>query len=498
MRAILDWVAHRVWKPTDPTTRARPGDELTLATGATITPLGIGAIEALRLFDEVLLPATRAMDDPDNWGYIPCAPTRAATAFDMATGLSNIFAGLWESGAGPIHAENQALAWITGLLGWPDTAGGCFVSGGTSGNLSALVAARHAAQAARVANGLPARPVRGWALACTADAHSSIRAAADVMGVDVVAVPGDELGRLTGLALRAALDADSAGGDSAGGDSAGPAGGDSAGGDADSADADADAARAAAASNGPAGLSGEHGRRVFAVVASAGTTNAGIIDDLATTADECERDGIWLHIDGAYGGAGLAAPSARPRFVGIERADSFIVDPHKWLFAPYDSCALVYRHPERALAAHGQHAVYLDAVDRTTWNPADLAVHLTRRPRGLPLWFSLATHGTHAYAAAVEAGLSTARAVADAIRERPFLHLLTEPMLSVVLFERPGWTGDDYDRWSRRHAIDGDFLIVPTRWRDRSVLRMAFVNPVTRLDHALAALDTLAGDPPDA
>ena len=457
VRAILDWVAHRVWKPTDPTTRARPSDELAQATGTTVTPLGIGAVEALRLFDEVLLPATRAMDDPDNWGYIPCAPTRAATAFDMATGLSNVFAGLWESGAGPIHAENQALAWITGLLGWPDTAGGCFVSGGTSGNLSALVAARHAAQAARVAKGLPARPARGWALACTADAHSSIRAAAEVMGADVVAVPGDELGRLTGPGLRVALDAEAA-----------------------------------------PEPEHEHERRVFAVVASAGTTNAGIIDDLATVADACERDGIWLHVDGAYGGAGLAAPSARPLFVGIERADSFIVDPHKWLFAPYDSCALVYRHPERALAAHGQHAAYLDAVDRTTWNPADLALHLTRRPRGLPLWFSLATHGTDAYAAAVEAGLTTARAVAGGIRARSFLRLLIEPMLSVVLFERPGWTGDDYDRWSRRHAIDGDFLIVPTRWHGEPVLRMAFVNPVTRLDHALAALDTLAGDPPDA
>ena len=451
IRAVLDWVSRRVWKPTDPTTRARPGDDLALATGATITPAGIGAAEALRLFEEVLLPATRAMDDPDNWGYIPCAPTRAATVFDMATGLSNVFAGLWESGAGPIHAENEALAWITGLLGWPHTAGGCFVSGGTSGNLSALVAARHHAQATRVAAGLPPRPARGWALACTADAHSSIRAAAEVMGVDVVPVSGDELGRLTGPVLRAALDADH---------------------------------------------SGE--RRVFAVVASAGTTNAGIIDDLAAVADECERDGIWLHVDGAYGGAGLAAPSARPRFTGIERADSFVVDPHKWLFAPYDSCALVYRRPERALAAHGQHAAYLDAVDRTTWNPADLAVHLTRRPRGLPLWFSLATHGTDAYAAAVEAGLAMARAVADGIRARPFLRLLIEPMLSVVLFERPGWTGDDYDRWSRRHAIDGDFLVVPTRWQGRPVLRMAFVNPVTRLDHALAALDTLAGDSPAA
>ena len=414
VRAILDWVSRRVWKPTDPMTGARPAAELAAATGCTVTPEGIGADRALALFDEVLLPATRAMDDPANWAYIPCAPTRTATTFDMATGLANIFAGLWESGAGAIHAENQALRWVADLLGWPPDAGGCFVSGGTSGNLSALVAARHTAQAARVAAGLPAVPVAGWALACTRDAHSSIRTAAQVMGIDVVAVPGDERGRLTGPALRAALDAQ----------------------------ADRDG-------------SGVAEPRVFAVVASAGTTNAGIVDDLAGIATECERDGIWLHVDGAYGGAALAAPSVRPLFAGIERADSFIVDPHKWLFAPYDCCALVYRRPELALAAHAQHAGYLDDVDRAAWNPADLAVHLTRRPRGLPLWFSLAVHGTDAYTAAVEAGLSTARAVAEGVRSRPFLRLVMEPMLSVVVLERPGWDLPDYQRWSHGQAVDG-------------------------------------------
>jgi glutamate/tyrosine decarboxylase-like PLP-dependent enzyme len=205
----------------------------------------------------------------------------------------------------------------------------------------------------------------------------------------------------------------------------------------------------------------------------------------------CSGQGVWLHVDGAYGGAGLAAPSARARFDGIERADSFIVDPHKWLFAPYDCCALLYRDPRAARAAHSQTAGYLDAVDRGAFNPADLAVHLSRRARGLPFWFSLATHGTDAYAAAVEKSLGTARLVADAIRASDHLRLVCEPELSVLLFERPGWELPDYARWSKRAAADGVILCVPTQWQGRTVLRLAFVNPATDADRVIEVLPSL-------
>src|SRR5919106_4724119 len=117
----------------------------------------------------------------------------------------------------------------------------------------------------------------------------------------------------------------------------------------------------------------------------------------------------------------------RPAFAGIELADSFIVDPHKWLFAPYDSCALLYRDPEQARAAHSQSAAYLDALNaRNEWNPADYAVHLSRRARGLPFWFSLAVHGTEAYAAAIETTLAVARQAAEAIPGRPRLEFLVQ------------------------------------------------------------------------
>jgi glutamate/tyrosine decarboxylase-like PLP-dependent enzyme len=286
-------------------------------------------------------------------------------------------------------------------------------------------------------------------LACTADAHSSIRGAARALDVAVVEVPEDERGHLTGEALHAVL---------------------------------------------------RRHPNVFAVVASAGTTNTGVVDDLADVADECAEHDVWLHVDGAYGGAALVAPTARHRFAGIERADSFIVDPHKWLYSPFDCCALVYRDPRLARAAHSQHASYLDVIDREQWNPSDLATHLTRRARGLPFWFSLATHGTDRYREAVERSLAVARAVAEGIAASDHLQLVLPPELSVLLFERPGWDEEQYAAWSRRMALEGTILCLPTRWQGRTVLRLAFVNPDTRPDRVLAALATLRADagPPAA
>ena len=121
-----------------------------------------------------------------------------------------------------------------------------------------------------------------------------------------------------------------------------------------------------------AAIDGEGADGLFAVAATAGTTNVGAIDDLAGIAAVCREHGLWMHVDGAYGGAALAAPSVRDRFAGIEHADSFIVDPHKWLFAPFDSCALLYREPELARAAHTQQAGYLEHVQGSELEPVRL------------------------------------------------------------------------------------------------------------------------------
>jgi len=424
--------------------------ELRDAAGPTITPAGIGGLDALRVFEEVLAPACISVDHPRFLAFVPAAPTEASMLFDLVVGASSIYAGSWLEGAGAIHAENEALRWIADLVGMPATAGGVFVSGGTAGNLSALIAARW--QWRRRADGAQDR-TRGLMIA-SAGAHSSIIQAARAMDADVIAVPADDRGRMTGVALRSTVDA----------------------------------------------LDADDRARLFAVVATSGTTNAGVIDDLAGTADVTADLDTWFHVDGAYGGAALAAPSVRDRFDGVERADSFIVDPHKWLFAPFDSCALLYRDPTIGRAAHTQHAEYLDVLHANgaadePWNASDYAHHLSRRPRGLPLWFSLATYGTDAYTQAVETTLETARDAARLVDECDVTELLIEPELSVVLLRRIGWTPSQYQTWSDAELAAGRSFVVPTMWQGEMVLRFCIVNPRTTVEDISVILATLLTPP---
>jgi glutamate/tyrosine decarboxylase-like PLP-dependent enzyme len=443
-RAIVAYARNRIASP-QPLDGSASSEELGRRAGDTITPQGLGGEEALRIWAEVLAPATISTDHPSSMAFVPSAPTKASVLFDLVVGASSTIAAGWIDGAGAIWAENQALRWVADLAGFPETAGGVFVSGGSAGNLSALVAARAAARAR-----LGQRSPHGWKVALAESAHSSIVTATRVMDVEVLRVDGDERGRLTGPALEAAIDA----------------------------------------------LPADEATGVFAVVASAGATNAGTIDDLAGVADVCATRSLWMHVDGAYGGAGLAAPAVRRLYDGIERADSFIVDPHKWLFAPYDCCALLYRDPGRARGVFRQEASYLDTVNQddaawSEWNPADYAYHLTRRARGLPFWFSLATYGTDAYREAVGRVLSLTREVADEIRRRDGLELVVEPDLSVILFRRLGWSEADYESWWRRILEAQIAFVQPTSWHGEKVARLCFVNPRTTLDHVRAVLGTM-------
>ncbi len=437
-RAIVAYARGRIANP-QPLDRPASPDELERRAGRTITPGGIGGEEALRIWAEVLAPTVMSTDHPSFLAFVPGAPTKASVLFDLVISASSSYGGSWLEGAGAVWAENQILRWIADLAGMPNEAGGCFVSGGTAGNLSALVAARHAASVTRGGN----RPAR-WRLACADTVHSSVASAARVMDVDLVTVAHDERGRLTGSALAEAL-----------------------------------------------GASGTDG--LFAVVASAGSTNAGIVDDLEGVAAVCREAGTWFHVDGAYGGAGLLAPSVRERFRGVEHADSFIVDPHKWLFAPFDACALLYRDPAMARSAHRQDASYLDTLNASSeWNPSDFAHHLSRRARGLPLWFSVATYGTDAYRDAVERVLAVTRESAEEIRRRPELELVMDPELSVVLFRRLGWTPEDYEAWWPRALEAQVGFVQPSSWEGEKVARLCFVNPRTTIDHVRAILGTMA------
>jgi glutamate/tyrosine decarboxylase-like PLP-dependent enzyme len=434
--AILAYAEDRFRLDPVPLDRALPPDELERLTGPTVTEAGLGGQEALRLFADVLAPACISIDHPRFLSFIPCAPTEAATLFDLVVGASSIFGGTWLEAAGAVHAENHALRWIADLAGLPEEAGGVFVQGGTLGNLSALVTARHAARAA-------GRSAPRWTVIASDQVHSSVAAAAAVMDADVALVPSDVGGHMRGGALATTLD--------------------------------------------------RVGDGAFAVVASAGTTNLGAVDRIDEAADECRQRGLWLHVDGAYGGAALAAPSVRHLFDGIERADSFVVDPHKWLFAPFDCCALLYRAPELARAAHTQTAGYLDPVQTGEWNPMDYAINLTRRARGLPFWFSLAAHGTRAYTEAVERTLAVARHAATEIARRRRTHeLLHEPDLSVVVFRRLGWSPADYVDWSERLQRANFAFVVPTTHEGETVTRIAIVNPRTTEADVSAILDTMA------
>jgi glutamate/tyrosine decarboxylase-like PLP-dependent enzyme len=394
----------------------------------TITREGMGGERALELLREELLPTCTPIDHPRYMAFIPNASTPAAALADLLVSVHALYGGSWIEGSGAVQMENEALRWLADLAGLPAEAGGTFVQGGTNGNLSALHAARERARH----GGATANRV-----AVSEEVHSSVRSMLRVMDAGTLEVPGE---RLTGAALADALEDD-----------------------------------------------------VFAVVATAGTTNLGTIDDLAGVAEVCGERGLWMHVDGAYGLGALCAPSVRERFTGIERADSFIVDPHKWLFAPFDSCALIYRDPAYGRAAHRQHASYLESLyaDDAVFNPSDYGVHLTRRPRGLPFWFSLAVHGTDAYTEAVERTLTLTREVADEIRGRDELELVAEPELSVIVFRRRGWGPEEYGGWAAGLRASGSAFVLPTTHLGEAVGRLAIVNPRTTLADVEIVLDAM-------
>ena len=438
-KEILEYSLIRL-RTDPPLDGPKTAQELYELAGNTITAKGLGGHEALNLFKEVLAKACISTDHPRYLAFIPSAPSEYANLFDLVVGASALYGGSWLEGAGAVFAENQALKWISDLAGMPETSGGVFVQGGTIGNLSALVTARNTFREKR-------KDVSRWVIAASADAHSSIKSAADVMDVEILLIKPNQDGSLQADAAAAAIDKYH--------------------------------------SENPT-------HQVFALVATAGTTNLGIIDDLEGLGSCAKSRDIWFHVDGAYGLAALCAPSVRPLFNGIELADSLIVDPHKWLFAPFDACALIYRNPKLAKAAHLQKAAYLETLDdEDEWNPSDYAIHLTRRARGLPFWFSLAAHGTDEYAKAMERTMEVARDAANQVRDHKNLKLVIEPSLSIVAFERVGWERADYEKWSDQLLADQIGFVTASAHKGKPILRFAIVNPWTKESDISAILATL-------
>ena len=413
--------------------------ELYEKVGNTITAQGLGGLPTLEIFKNVLAKACISTDHERYLAFIPTAPSEYSSLFDLVVSAASIYGGSWQEGAGAVFAENQALRWLADLAGFPEAAGGVFVSGGTVGNLSALVVAREDAR-----RNHPNHKGK-WAVVCGDQSHSSIAGAAKVMDVDFIKAHRSEDGKIHGDAVAAAIDEYE-----------------------------------------------KSGGRIFCIVATAGTTNLGIIDHLDSIDDVAVDRDIWFHVDGAYGLAALCAPSVRAKFDGIEYADSFIVDPHKWLFAPFDVCALIYKDPTIAKDSLAQHASYLDTLhEDDEWNPSDYAIHLTRRTRGLPFWFSLAANGTDAYKDAVEYTMMIAKKAVELIKAHPNLDLLVEPELSIVAFTRKGWQKEDYQKWSDQLLADQIGFVTPSSHEGKPILRFAIVNPWTNVDDLEKILDTL-------
>jgi aromatic-L-amino-acid decarboxylase len=438
IRSVLAYAENRLrLDPVPLDEGSRDPAELDLAVRGLLGDQPHNPDQVLGVYTSCLAPAVISADSPRFLGFIPAAPTKAALLFDMLISCASIQGISWLEAAGAIHAENQVLRLIADRAGLPPGAGGCFVSGGSAGNLSALVVAREVAKRGAGAAGTAgtAGAGRRWRVAVSTDAHSSIASTLRILEMDPLTVRTDDH-RLTGAALRAAIEED---------------------GDPSS---------------------------IAAVVATSGTTNAGIIDDLAGVSTVCRELGAWFHVDGAYGGAGLFAPSVRSAYDGIEHADSFIVDPHKWLFGPFDCAALLYRDPALARSVHKQDASYLDVIhdNPAEWNPTDYAYHLTRRARGLPLWFSLAVYGVRAYSEAIEASISLARQAATEIADRDYLELIREPQLGVVLFRRKGWTPAQYTDWADRLLHDQVAFMPPSAWEGETVARFAFLHPHTTIE----------------
>ena len=314
----------------------------------------------------------------------------------------------------------------------PEGAFGVFTSGGTAANLSAIVTAREHWREN------PEYKREKGLIITSSGAHSSIKAMAKVADVDIILVDSEE--SLTGDPLQKTID----------------------------------------------NLT-EHQRKcLFAVVATGGTTNAGIIDDLQSIAKVCKNEKLWFHVDAAYGGGALVADSVRHLFSGIEKADSITIDPHKWMFSPYDCGAVIYKNMELAKNAHSQQGSYLEIFKDEGahgFNPTDYQIQLTRRVRGLPLWFSLATHGTDRYKEAVERGIELAQIAGKLIEKHPDLELVREPSLSCVLYRRKGWQPEDYTHWTYENHRKGFALVTPTKWKNgdtfETVSRFCFINPDT-------------------
>ncbi|GLK68745.1 pyridoxal phosphate-dependent decarboxylase family protein [Hansschlegelia plantiphila] len=382
---------------------------------ATPTPLAEAVEE---LLSEILPRAARA-DHPRAFGFVPAPASPISRLGDLLTSAFNPHAGAWPQAAGPLSVERALIRWMASAAGLPVTAGGLFVSGGSSANLTALVAARE--------DKLPEGRLRDGVAYVSGETHASVQKALRVIGVAADRV------RVVATDDRLAMDV-------------------------------GELARAIAADRA-AGLI------PFVAVATAGSTRAGAVDPLPEIADICARENVWMHVDGAFGASALLSPAHRGLLEGIGRADSLAWDAHKWLFQTYGCGALLVRDEAALRRAFVIGPDYLqdaepDEGDVNFW---DLGPEMTRPARALKLWLTLRTMGADAMGEAVAHGFRLAEWAEDEISGTPGWRVLSPARMAIVTFrfEEDGLDAETLDAVNRaaaRRLLEDGFAMVGTTW----------------------------------
>ena len=406
----------------------------------------------LSLVEREVMSAVTAVDHPRFYAFVPGPGGFVGAMADALASGFNVFAGHWLAASGPGAVELQTIDLLRRECGLPDGAGGLFVSGGSMANLSGLAAAR----AVKLGGPDPSAVV----YLCD-QAHSSV-----AKGLRVLGFAPDQV-RPVGVDDELRMDVD--------------------------------LLAAAVAGDRRAG------RRPFCVVASAGTTNTGAVDPLLEVSSVCMSEGLWLHVDGAYGAAAALTERGRAVLSGLELADSIALDPHKWLFQPFEiGCVLVrdVRHLRAAFAVHPEdNATYLADVGRIAEREMTFYEHgvqLTRSFRALKLWMSLRIFGLAAFRAAIERGIALAEEVESRLRADERWEVVTPAQLAVVTFapRRPELSVQERNalvqRAVERLTADGYAMVTSTQVRDRVVLRFCLIHPDAQLSEVMDTADALA------
>jgi aromatic-L-amino-acid decarboxylase len=367
------------------------------------------------------------VDHPRFFAFVPGPNNFVSTMADALAAGFNVFNGTWLGGSAAAAVELGVVRWLCRTCGFPDSAGGLFVSGGSMANLTALVAAR---------NALLKNRVDGATIYFSDQTHSSVQRALNVIGFlgeQMRKLPGDENFRLPVRDLREAVAADRA-----------------------------------------------RGLRPFCIVANAGTTNTGAIDPLIELADLAKAEKMWLHIDGAFGAAAILSEHGRARLRGIERADSISLDPHKWLFQSFECGCVLVRDVALLKSAFQIKPDYLRDVHRneTEFNPGDHGVQLSRSFRALKVWLSLQTFGLSAFRQAIARGFELAEIAERELRARAGWEILSPAQMATVCF-RFGDSDELQTKLVDLMMRDGYALLTSTELRGVASLRLCTINPRT-------------------